>query len=175
MSEDRPWPIRDTLPEDSILRTFVDSLFEAGVILSFKKVLWTNPKTNLWTFGFTCVYLVWFSAPKWYFVWQNGVSLSQSWRLLGNMVRYRLALQWPGCEDVEGGGNVIFGCFEICYTGSVKGMITGDYSLKQHRTVEYLGCYLDSDLNGKSMACRVLKKINTELNFLWRQSNYLNY
>ena len=47
VSEDRPWPIRDTLPEDSILRTFVDSLFEAGVILSFKKVLWTNPKTNL--------------------------------------------------------------------------------------------------------------------------------
>ena len=104
MSEDRPWPIRDTLPEDSILRTFVDSLFEAGVILSFKKVLWTNPKTNLWTFGFTCVYLVWFSAPKWYFVWQNGVSLRQSWRLLGNMVRYRLALPWPGCGDVEGGG-----------------------------------------------------------------------
>ena len=104
MSEDRPWPIRDTLPEDSILRTFVDSLFEAGVILSFKKVLWTNPKTNLWTFGFTCVCLVWFSAPKWYFVWQNGVNLRQSWRLLGNMVRYRPALQWPGCEDVEGGG-----------------------------------------------------------------------
>ena len=25
------------------------------------------------------------------------------------------------------------------------------------------------------MACRVLKKINTKLNFLWRQSNYLNY
>ena len=77
----------------------------------------------------------------------------------------------------DGGGvrDVIFGCFEMCYTDSVKGMITGDYSLKQHRTVEYLGCYLDSDLNGKSMACRVLKKINTELNFLWRQSIYLNY
>ena len=51
----------------------------------------------------------------------------------------------------------------------------GDYSLKQHNTVEYLRCYLDSNLNGKSMACRVLKKINTKLNFLWRQSNYLNY
>ena len=25
------------------------------------------------------------------------------------------------------------------------------------------------------MACRVLKKINTKLNLLWRQSNYLNY
>ena len=51
----------------------------------------------------------------------------------------------------------------------------GGYSLKQHNTVEYLGCYLDSNLNGESMARRVLKKINTKLNFLWRQSNYLNY
>ena len=51
----------------------------------------------------------------------------------------------------------------------------GDYSLKQHNTVEYLGCYLDSNLNGESMARRVLKKINTKLNFLWRQSNYWNY
>ena len=115
MSEDRPWPIRDTLPEDSILRTFVDSLFEAGVILSFKKVLWTNPKTNLWTFGFTCVYLVWFSAPKWYFVWQNGVNLRQSWRLLGNMVRDRPALQWPGCEDVEGGECNIWLFWDLLY------------------------------------------------------------
>ena len=35
-------------------------------------------------------------------------------------------------------------------------MITGDYSLKQHNTVEYLGCHLDSDLKGESMAPRVL-------------------
>ena len=51
----------------------------------------------------------------------------------------------------------------------------GDYWLKQHNTVEYLGCYLDSNLNGESMAHRVLKKINANLIFLWRQSNYLNY
>ena len=50
-----------------------------------------------------------------------------------------------------------------------------DYSLKQLHTVEYLGCYLDSNVNGEPMGCRVLKKINTKLNFLWRQSNYLNY
>ena len=50
-----------------------------------------------------------------------------------------------------------------------------DYSLKQHNTVEYLGCYFDSYLNGESMARRVLEKINTKLNFSWRQSNYLNY
>ena len=53
--------------------------------------------------------------------------------------------------------------------------IYGDYSLKQHGTVEYLGCCLDSNLNGESMASRVLKKINTKLNFLLRQRNCLNY
>ena len=42
-----------------------------------------------------------------------------------------------------------------------------DYSLTQHNTVGYFGCYL--------VPRRVLKKINTKLNFLWRQSNYLNY
>ena len=51
----------------------------------------------------------------------------------------------------------------------------GEYSLEQHNTVEYLKCYLDSNLNGESVACRVLKKINAKLNFLWSQSNYLNY
>ena len=51
----------------------------------------------------------------------------------------------------------------------------GDYSLKQHNTVEYLGYYLDSNLKGKSMARTFLKKISTKLNLLWRQSNCLNY
>ena len=51
----------------------------------------------------------------------------------------------------------------------------GDYSLKQRNIVEYLGCYLDSNIKRESMARRVLKKINTKLHFLWRQSNYLNY
>ena len=36
----------------------------------------------------------------------------------------------------------------------------GDYSLRQQNTAENIGCYLDSNLNGESMACRVLKKIN---------------
>ena len=41
-------------------------------------------------------------------------------------------------------------------------MINRDYYLKQHKTVEYLGYYLDSDLNRESMAHRILKKINTK-------------
>ena len=51
----------------------------------------------------------------------------------------------------------------------------GHYFLKQQNTVQYLGCYLDSNLNGVSMVCRVLKNIKTKLNFLLSQSNYLNY
>ena len=37
---------------------------------------------------------------------------------------------------------------------------------KLNISVEYFGCYLDSNLNGETMVRRVLKKINTKLNFL---------
>ena len=37
--------------------------------------------------------------------------------------------------------------------------IYGDYSLKQHNTVEYLGCYLDSNLNRESMLVEFLKRL----------------
>ena len=47
--------------------------------------------------------------------------------------------------------------------------------MKQPNTVEYLACYLNSSLSGELMARRVLKKINTKLNFSWKQSNYLSY
>ena len=42
----------------------------------------------------------------------------------------------------------------------------GDYSPKQQNTIEYLGCYLDSNHNGKSVARIFLKKIGTKVNFL---------
>ena len=51
-------------------------------------------------------------------------------------------------------------------------MINRDYYLKQHKSVEYLKY---SDLNGESIASRFFKKINTRLNLLLRQTNYLNY
>ena len=54
-------------------------------------------------------------------------------------------------------------------------MINRDYSLKQLKAVEYFGYYLDSDVNREPMALRILKKINTKLNLLLIQSNYLNY
>ena len=47
------------------------------------------------------------------------------------------------------------------------------HSIKQHKTVEYFVCQLDSKLSGESMASKVLKKINAKLKFLYRQSRYL--
>ena len=47
------------------------------------------------------------------------------------------------------------------------------YSIKQHDTVEYLGCQLDSKLSGEVLVSKVLSKINTKLKFLYRKSIYL--
>ena len=45
---------------------------------------------------------------------------------------------------------------------------------KQIHIVEYLGCYLDANLSGESMAMKSLKKINAKLEFLHRQKEFLN-
>ena len=133
----RPWLIRDTLWADSTFVDpsyeagfIVDPSYEAGFILSFKKVLWANPRTTL--------------------------DLGKSWRFFGNVARYNHALQCPGSESVTE-KNVMFGCFKRCdgvgrQVGlswdllywqckmSGPGMVTGNYSLKQHNTLKYLAC-----------------------------------
>ena len=44
------------------------------------------------------------------------------------------------------------------------------HSIKQHGTVEYLGCQLDSKLNGEAMASKVLKNIcKTKIHVLPKQ------
>ena len=40
--------------------------------------------------------------------------------------------------------------------------------------VEYLGCCLDANLSGESMAMKYLRKINIKLQFLYRQTEFLN-
>jgi len=43
----------------------------------------------------------------------------------------------------------------------------------QHSKVSYLGCILDENLNGESMAYNVIKKINMKLMFLYRKNKFL--
>ena len=46
--------------------------------------------------------------------------------------------------------------------------------IKQFNIVEYLGCYLDANLSGESMAMKSLKKINAKLQLLYRQNEFRN-
>ena len=48
-----------------------------------------------------------------------------------------------------------------------------DYSIKQHDTVEYLGCQLDSKLSGEELVSIALRQIYAKLKFLCRESIYL--
>ena len=47
-------------------------------------------------------------------------------------------------------------------------------SISQHNSVTYLGCILDDNLSGESMALRVLKKISGRLCFLYRKQTFLD-
>ena len=46
--------------------------------------------------------------------------------------------------------------------------------IKQHPHVTYLGCVLDSSLNGESMALHALTKVNAKLKFLYRKRSFLS-
>ena len=61
-------------------------------------------------------------------------------------------------------------------TGSKKLDIRrGDIMIKQYTSVTYLGCILDEDLSGESMATKTLGKINGRLRFLYRKQNFLDF
>ena len=51
----------------------------------------------------------------------------------------------------------------------------GDIMIKQCTSVTYLGCILDEDLSGESMATKTLGKINGRLRFLYRKQNFLDF
>ena len=48
-------------------------------------------------------------------------------------------------------------------------------TLKQCKTVKYLGCILDDRNSGEEMAIEIMKKINTKLKFLWSKHKFLNF
>ena len=46
--------------------------------------------------------------------------------------------------------------------------------ISQCNKITYLGCILDDNLSGESMASRVLNKVGGRLNFLYRKESFLN-
>ena len=49
----------------------------------------------------------------------------------------------------------------------------GNIQIKQHSKVTYLGCVLDEDLSGETMATKVTGKINSRLKFFYRKNKFL--
>ena len=50
----------------------------------------------------------------------------------------------------------------------------GTMQIKQYHTVTYLGCALDENLSGETMALKVISKINCRLRFLYRKNRFLS-
>ena len=50
----------------------------------------------------------------------------------------------------------------------------GNIQIKQHSKVTYLGCVLDEDLSGESMATKVMGKINSRIKFQYRKNRFLD-
>ena len=50
----------------------------------------------------------------------------------------------------------------------------GNIDIKQYSRVTYLGCVLDENLSGESMALHVLNKVSTKLKFLYRKNEFLS-
>ena len=48
-----------------------------------------------------------------------------------------------------------------------------DIEIKQYEKVKYLGCVLDPNHYGESMALNVTNKVNSRLKFLHRQNRFL--
>ena len=46
--------------------------------------------------------------------------------------------------------------------------------IKQYHTVTYLGCALDENLSGETMALKVIRKINCRLRFVYRKNRFLS-
>ena len=49
----------------------------------------------------------------------------------------------------------------------------GNIEIKQYNKVTYLGCILDNDLSGESMATKVLSLVNSRLKFLYWKQKFL--
>ena len=49
----------------------------------------------------------------------------------------------------------------------------GNIEIKQYSKVTYLGCILDNDLSGESMATKVLSLVNSRLKFLYQKQKFL--
>ena len=71
--------------------------------------------------------------------------------------------------------SIVFGSKRRLKTVDKLDIRRGDIKISQHNNVTYLGCILDDNSSGESMASTVLKKVSGRLSFLYRKQSFLNY
>ena len=69
--------------------------------------------------------------------------------------------------------SIVFGSNKKLKNLSELDIRHGDVKIKQYSKVTYLGCILDQNMSGESMATKVLGKINGRLRFLYRKQSFL--
>ena len=70
--------------------------------------------------------------------------------------------------------SILFGSKRVIKRQQKLKINYGDIEIEQYDSVKYLGCILDNNLSGESMASNALSKINGRLKFLYRNQNYLD-
>ena len=70
--------------------------------------------------------------------------------------------------------SIVFGSKRRLKKLDILDIRRGDIKITQQNKVTYLGCILDDDISGESMASRVMNKISSRLSFLYRKQSFLN-
>ena len=70
--------------------------------------------------------------------------------------------------------SILFGSKRVIKRQQKLKITYGDTEIEQYDSVKYLGCILDNNLSGESMASNALSKINGRLKFLYRNHNFLD-
>ena len=70
--------------------------------------------------------------------------------------------------------SIVFGSKRRLKKLDILDIRRGDIKITQQNKVTYLGCILDDDISGESMASKAMNKISSRLNFLYRKQSFLN-
>ena len=69
--------------------------------------------------------------------------------------------------------SILFGTKHRLQNAKALNIVYIGTEIKQYEKVKYLGCILDQNLSGESMALNVIDKVNSCLKFLHRQNCFL--
>ena len=69
--------------------------------------------------------------------------------------------------------SILFGTKHKLRNAKTLNIMCNGTEIKQYEKVKYLGCILDQNRSGESMALNVIDKVNSRLKFLHRQNRFL--